>query len=148
MITGPYNVSIGVTPKVELCKTEGRAVIILECFVTRCIDTGSNQVVSKSEAGSMVMIAVNRTEPGAPEIKPPRPSKWKTLGWENNMFYQWMKYSAKQMSDQACMTCYNSRRKPIIKPFPGFGDGRCDQASTSCGMYTEIGCRDTGRTDK
>lgn len=89
--------------------------------------------------------AENRKEHGAVKTKSFRPDEWKVLGWENNMFYQWMKYSARQVSDQACITCFNSKRKTvIIKPLPGFGDGRCDRSYTcltECALKMATGAR-------
>lgn len=144
VMTGPNDESIRVIPKTEQCKTRAVVATILECFITLCIDTGSHQVVSKSLAKTMVTLVVNRIEHETSTAKLPRPNKWKILGWENNMIYQWMKYSAKQVSDQACITCYNPKRKPIIKPLPGFGDGKCDRADTclaECTLNLAAGAR-------
>lgn len=46
------------------------------------------------------------------------------------MFHQWMKYSARQVGFQACITCYNARHKPKVMPFPELIGRKCDRAIT------------------
>lgn len=58
----------------------------------------------------------------------------KTLGWENNLFYQWVKYFTRQVSKQACITCYNPKRLPEIKPVPGIRKNTCKD-KTTCFAY-------------
>lgn len=42
--------------------------------------------------------------------------EFKILGWENNLYYQWMRFSSRQVSDKACITCHNPKRVPKIMP--------------------------------
>lgn len=45
--------------------------------------------------------------------------KLKTSRWDSNLFYQWMEFSARQVTKDECIACYNTKRPPLIRPIPG-----------------------------
>ncbi|KAG7463383.1 hypothetical protein MATL_G00175980 [Megalops atlanticus] len=63
------------------------------------------------------------------------PAVHSTSQWQTNMFYQWMNYSARQVTQDTCISCYNtnSRRSPEVRPLP-FKPKDCTQDKV-CGLY-------------
>ncbi|KAG5830266.1 hypothetical protein ANANG_G00308390 [Anguilla anguilla] len=50
---------------------------------------------------------------------------------QSNMFYQWMEYSAREVTEETCITCYNrgTKRIPHVKPLP-FTQRECKGTET------------------
>lgn len=63
-----------------------------------------------------------------------------TVGKKNNMFYQWLEYSARQVGNKTCTACHRKGGIPAVRPLPGVDS--CDNRETcfvECVMRMMVG---------
>lgn len=133
---GPEKLRIDTYAVHPQCLEEGIIIIKVQCTLKQCTEVNSQHMMSVKEATQLIHgyknLRSNRNLRSTPS------NREKVLGWEDNLFLQWVKYSARQISQKACVTCYNSKRLPEVRPIPGIVRQTCSNATTCFAYCTTI----------
>lgn len=131
---GPGDVKIDTYAVHQQCLAEGIVQIRVQCYYNQCMNIRSKRIMNAEEAIKLTRVYVNDRKVRSLQETVHQSDEEEVLGWESNLFYQLVKYSARQVSQRACITCYNSKRLPEIKPIPGIKEETCSNKST-CFAY-------------
>ena len=133
--TGPSNVLIYSYSPNQRCRDKGMTKITIKCLKTQCIDVNTKQTMNTRRAWNMIKIySVTRRVKRSQDIV----KSIRTGQLNSNLFYKWLKYSARQVSQETCVACYNAKKIPQVRPIPGSALGSCadlDQCFAYCTMY-------------
>ena len=120
--TSSDNITFYGFPLSTKCKEEGVARVTVKCIKTQCIDVNAKRIMNTQKAKGMIRLSsinhrVRRSQGSFITLK--------TLQLKSNMLFDWLRYSAKQVSQETCVACYNAKRLPQIRPIPGSEIGSC-----------------------
>lgn len=145
-ITGPNKTRIYSQPTNGRCSNIGIVTIGIHCSINRCMNLQTGGFMTKGRAQQMVRITPDRHRKrrGVSEGHHGDFNRLMTTQWQSNMFYKWLNFSARQVSNKTCVACYNAKRLPRVRPLPGSQIGSCpdiDRCFARCAMYMAGGVK-------
>lgn len=104
------------------CDEEGMVTSQVICAPGHCVNVHNGKVITIKRASPWVIV-VDRQKRGVTQQLTPLTSL-KSTTLESNVFYQWLKFSAKLVEKQDCIVCHK-RKIPQVLPIPFEGVEKC-----------------------
>ncbi|KAL7383080.1 hypothetical protein ABVT39_004617 [Epinephelus coioides] len=117
LVEGPGSIRLHGRSIGPHCSAEGKVTARVMCDTRGCtnIDTGRS-IPTKVARQWLQLDPVSQRKPRHVLVQ--RVEVIRMTAWKSNMFYQWLEYSAKQVTNSSCIACHRKMGLPRVKPLP------------------------------
>ncbi|XP_078028246.1 uncharacterized protein LOC117262140 isoform X1 [Epinephelus lanceolatus] len=121
------------------CSAEGKVTARVMCDMRGGTDTDTGRSIPLKVAHQWLQLdPVPQRKSRA--VRARRVEVIRTTTWKSNKFYQWLEYSAKQVTNSLCIACHRNRGLPRVRPLPDIEEcARTFFCFTQCTMWMAAG---------
>ncbi|XP_049444012.1 uncharacterized protein LOC125895877 isoform X1 [Epinephelus fuscoguttatus] len=139
LVEGPGNIRLHGQAISSHCTAEGRVTAGVVCDTRGCTDTDTGHSVYTKIAHQWLQLKPpSQRKPR--DVVVQRVELIRTTTWKYNLFYQWLEYSAKQVTNITCIACHRRKGLPGVRPLPNID--KCWEHKTcftACVMWMAAG---------